>query len=324
MKIDRRTFALGALASVAMPGLLRAQTYPSKAVQIINPNAPGGVNDVLARIVAQRLQERLGKTVIVENRPGAGGDIGINAVARSEPDGHTLVIASIAIAMKPTVTRKMPYDAVTDLTPISRLVKQPHVIVSRPDLEVSSLREFVALAKANPGKFTYGSSGYGTPQHFGAELLCAEAGIKLVHVPYKGAVLAMTDVMASRVDIFLATETSGAPHMAAGKLKPLAITGEKRTANLPNIPTVAEEGFPRSTLDAWYGILGPAKMPNEVVQLLASEFKLMSETKDYSDRMAQLFLENSVSTPAEFKAQIEKDIPFWKNAASIAGIQPED
>jgi tripartite-type tricarboxylate transporter receptor subunit TctC len=322
--ISRRVFTTGALASIALPRRVSAQTYPTRTIQIINPNAPGGVNDVVARLLAQRLQDRLGKPAIVENRPGAGGDLGVSAVAKSDPDGHSLVIVSTSVSMKPAVSRKISYDITSDLTPVARLVTQPHVLVVRPSLGVKSLREFIELAKANPNKFTYGSSGYGTPQHLGAELFCAEAGIKMVHVPYKGAVLAMTDVMSGQIDMFYATETSGAPHMAAGKLHPLAVTGRTRTANLPNVPTVAELGYPKATLVAWYGILGPAKMPQDVTNLLANEFKAMSETKEYSERMGQLFLDISVSTPEEFRSQIVSEIAFWKEAAQSAGIQPED
>lgn len=324
MLIDRRGFTLGGLFGLAGTNLAFAQQYPAKMVQIINPNVPGGVTDVLARILAQRLQQRFSSTFIVENRPGAGGDVGTNAVAKSAPDGHMLLVISMALTMKPSMSKKMAYDPVTDLTAISILAKQPHVIVARPGLAVNDLKEFVALAKANPGKLTYSSAGVGTPQHLGVELLCAEAGIKLTHVPYRGAMPAMTDLIGGIIDIFYATETSGAPHMASGAMKPLAVTGTRRTVGLPNVPTVAEQGFPRSTLEAWYGVLGPSGMPNDLVQLLASEIRQMAETQDYSDRLGQLFLDNAVNSPAEFKDQIEKEVRFWKSAVEAAGIQVED
>jgi tripartite-type tricarboxylate transporter receptor subunit TctC len=324
VSLERRAFMLGLAGAVAFPSMLRAQTYPAKTIQIINPNAPGGVNDVLARIIAQKLQDQLGKPVVIESRPGAGGDIGTEAVVKAEPDGHTLLIQSIALTLKPALYKSLRFDPRTDLTAIARLASQPMIIVSRPDLPADGLPGFIELAKATPGKFTFGSPGPGTPQHFGAEMLCAEAGIKLVHVPYKGAVPAMTDIMSGQIDIYYATETSGGSHIAAGRMKPLAVTGDKRLTKLPDVKTIVESGLPKATIGIWYGLFGPPKLPDDVLARLAAELKTMSQNQDYGNRLAQLALDNSLGAPQEMKSQIEREIPLWQGVARAAGIKQED
>jgi tripartite-type tricarboxylate transporter receptor subunit TctC len=320
----RRAFTLGLLSALANPAGLRAQSYPARTILIVNPNAPGGVNDVLARIVAQKLQDQLGKPVVVESRPGAGGDIGTEAVIKAEPDGHILLIQSISLTLKPALYKTLRFDPRTDLTAIARLANQPMVIVTRPDFPADDLAGFIARAKAEPGKLTFGSPGPGTPQHFGAEMLAAETGMKLVHVPYKGAVPAMTDIMSGQIDLYYATETSGGAHIAAGRMKPLAVTGEKRIAALPNVKTLAEYGLPNATIGIWYALFGPPKLPADVLSRLSAELKAMSQTQDYGERLAKLALDNAPSGPQEMKAQIEREIPLWQGVARSAGIKQED
>jgi tripartite-type tricarboxylate transporter receptor subunit TctC len=321
---SRRAFSLGLLGTLACPRFLHAQSYPSRTILIVNPNAPGGVNDVLARIVAQKLQDQLGKPVVVESRPGAGGAIGTEAVMKAEPDGHTLLMQSISLTLKPALYKTLRFDPRTDLTAIARLANQPMIIVTRADFPAEDLTGFIARAKAEPGRFTFGSPGPGTPQHFGAEMLCAETGMKLVHVPYKGAVPAMTDIMSGQIDLYYATETSGGAHIAAGRMKPLAITGDRRLAALPNVKTIVEYGLPKATIGIWYGLFGPPKLADDVLTRLAAELKAMSQAPDYSDRLAKLALENAPGTPQEMKTQIEREIPLWQAVARAAGIKQEE
>jgi tripartite-type tricarboxylate transporter receptor subunit TctC len=321
---DRRAFTLGVLGAMASSSIVRAQAFPSKTVQIIVPNAAGGVNDVLARIIAQRLQVQLGKPVVVENRPGAGGDIGTESVLKADPDGHTLVMGSIALTLKPALYKTLRFDPRTEVTSVARLANQPMIIVSKPDLPVSSLDDFVQLAKANPGKLSFGTPGPGTPQHFGAEMLCAQTGLKMIHVPYRGAVPAMTDIMSGQIDLYYATETSAGAHIAAGRMKPLAVTGDRRIATFPELKTIVELGLPKASIGIWYGLFGPPKMPESVLGRLATELKTMSETEDYRDRLAKLALQNTMSSPQELKAQIEREIPQWQEVARAAGIKQED
>ena len=323
-RIDRRALTIGLMGCIAAPSIARAQSYPSKAVQIIVPNAAGGVNDVLARILAQKLQDQLGKPVVVENRPGAGGDIGTEAVLKAEPDGHTLVMGSIALTLKPALYKTLRFDPRTDVTSVARLANQPMIIVSKPDLPVKNLADFIQFAKANPGKLSFGTPGPGTPQHFGAEMLCAQTGLKMTHVPYRGAVPAMTDIMSGQIDLYYATETSGGAHIAAGRMKPLAVTGERRVATFPDVKTIVEFGLPKATIGIWYGLFGPPKMPENVLARLAGELKALSETEDYRARLTKLALQNTMSSPQELKAQIEQEIPQYQEVARAAGIKQQD
>jgi len=218
---------------------------------------------------------------VVENRAGAGGDIGTEAVMKAEADGHTLVMGSIALTLKPALFKTLRFDPRTDVTSVARLASQPMIIVARPDFPADNLADFIAMAKASPGRFSFGSPGPGTPQHFGAEMLCAEAGLKMIHVPYKGAVPAMTDIMSGQIDIYYATETSGGAHIAAGRMKPLAVTGDKRLASLPAVKTVAEYGMPKIAVDIWYGLFAPPRMPEAILARLSAELLAMAQGEDY-------------------------------------------
>jgi tripartite-type tricarboxylate transporter receptor subunit TctC len=279
---------------------------------------------VLARIIAQKLQDQFGKPVVVENRAGAGGDIGTEAVMKAEPDGHTLVMGSIALTLKPALYKTLRFDPRTDVTSVARLASQPMIIVARPDFPANSLADFIQMAKAAPGKLSYGSPGPGTPQHFGAEMLCAEAGLKMIHVPYKGAVPAMTDIMSGQIDIYYATETSGGAHIAAGRMKPLAVTGDKRLASLPEVKTVAEYGMPKIAVGIWYGLFAPPRMPEAVLARLSAELIAMARGQDYRARLTKLALDDTMSTPQEMKSQIEREIPLWQDVARAAGLKQEE
>jgi tripartite-type tricarboxylate transporter receptor subunit TctC len=261
---------------------------------------------------------------VIENRPGAGGDIGAEAVIKAEPDGHTLLVTAIALTLKPALYKSVRFDPRTDLTAVARIASNPMIIVSKPGLPIGNLTDFIQLAKANPGKLTFGSPGPGTPQHFGAEMLSAETGLKMIHVPYKGAAPAMTDIMSGQIDLYYATETSALGHIKSGKMKPLAVTGEQRLASLPDVKSMTEYGLSRSTLSIWYGLFAPPKLPEDVLARLAAELKIMSQSEDYRARLAQLALDNSLSTPQEMKSQIEKEVPLWQEVARSAGIKQED
>jgi tripartite-type tricarboxylate transporter receptor subunit TctC len=322
--LDRRSFTLGLAGALAAPSIVRAQAFPSKTIQIVVPNAAGGVNDVLARIIAQKLQDQFGKPAVVENRPGAGGDICTESVLKAEPDGHTLVMGSIALTLKPALYKTLRFDPRTDMTSVARLANQPMIIVSKPNLPVKDLADFIELAKAHPGKLSFGTPGPGTPQHFGAEMLSAQTGIKMIHVTYRGAVPAMTDIMSGQIDLYYATETSGGGHIAAGRMKPLAVTGEQRIATFPDVKTIVEFGLPKATIGIWYGLFGPPKIPESVLSRLSAELRTMSNTDDYRGRLVKLALQNAMSTPQELKAQIEREIPQWQEVARAAGIKQQD
>lgn len=320
---QRRAMSVGLASAFLAPATAFAQSYPSQTIKLVNPNAPGGVNDVLARMVSTELQATLGQSVVVEYRPGAGGDIGFEAVSRSDPDGHTLLIGSISLTLKPALTANSKLDPRTDLTSIARIATQPMVIVLRPDFPVGTLPEFIKLAKDNPGKFTFATPGRGTPQHFGAEMLCAETGIKMNHVPYRGAAPAMTDIISGQVDLFFGTETSAGPFIKEGKMKAVAGTLSTRLSQFPDVKTLSELGIMKSEIGIWYGLFGPPKLPAPIVDKITSSLEGMTRKQDYKTRMEQLALTNALSTPKEMSAQIAAEFDKWRDVAKAAGLKPE-
>jgi len=321
--IDRRTFSLGLASSLAGATLASAQTFPSQTIRIINPNAPGGVNDVLARLYANEFQTIFGKPCIVENRPGAGGDIGFEAVSRADPDGHTLLMGSISLTVKPAITANLKLDPRKDLKSIARVASQPMVIVLRPDFPADTLDGFIKLARENPGKYSYGTPGHGTPQHFGTEMLCSEAGIKMKHVPYRGAAPAMMDLSSSHIDFYYGTETSAGGLIKEGKMKAVAGTGAKHLSMFPQVKTLVELGYPKSVIDIWYGVFGPPGLPAAITDQIVSALKKIDASPDYKTKLAELAILNSLSTPDELSKQLEVEIAQWQRVAAAAGIKPE-
>ncbi len=321
--LQRRAAGIGLISAALAPRAALAQGYPTQTIKLVNPNAPGGVNDVLARMITTELQAALGQSSIVEYRPGAGGDIGFEAVSRAEPDGHTLLIGSISLTLKPALTANLKLDPRTDLTAIARIATQPMVIVLRPDFPASSLPEFTKLAKDNPGKYSFATPGRGTPQHFGAEMLCAEAGIKMNHVPYRGAAPAMTDIISGQVDLFFGTETSAGPFIKDGKMKAVAGTLSTRLAQFPEVKTLPELGFKKSEIGIWYGLFGPPKLRAAIVERLTGALEAMTRKDDYKTRMQQLALTSALSTPKELSDQIAVEVDKWRDVAKSAGLKPE-
>lgn len=320
---QRRAFALGLLGASLAPRVAFAQAYPSQTIKLVNPNAPGGVNDVLARMISTELQGGLGQSVIVEYRPGAGGDIGFEAVSRSDPDGHTLLIGSISLTLKPALTANLKLDPRRDLTAIARIASQPMVIVLRPTFPADNFNDFIKLARENPGKFSFATPGRGTPQHFGAEMLCAEAGLKMNHVPYRGAAPAMTDIISGQVDLFFGTETSAGPFIQDGKMKAIAGTTRDRLSLFPEVKTLRELGFAKSEIGIWYGLFGPPKLGAPILERLTASLNSMAQKPDYKTRMQQLSLTSALSTPGELADQIVSEVEKWREVAKAAGIKAE-
>ncbi len=320
---QRRAVSIGVISAALAPRTALAQAFPSQTIKLVNPNAPGGVNDVLARMISTEMQATLGQSVVVEYRPGAGGDIGFEAVSRADPDGHTLLIGSISLSLKPALTANLKLDPRTDLTAIARIATQPMVIVLRPDFPVSTLPEFIKLAKDNPGKFSFATPGRGTPQHFGAEMLFAEVGIKLNHVTYRGAAPAMTDIISSQVDLFFGTETSAGPFIKEGKMKAVAGTLSTRLSQFPDVKTLPELGITKSEIGIWYGLFGPPKLPAAIVDKITASLDSMTRKDDYKARMQQLSLTSALSTPREMADQIAAEVNKWRDVAKAAGLKPE-
>ena len=321
----RQTWRLAAgvaLALVAGPTAWAADAYPAKPIKLIVPFPPGGPTDVMGRVAAKLLGDRLHQTVVVENRAGAGGNLGTDAIAKSAPDGYTLglgVISSLAIA--PSLYPKLPFNVKTDFTPITMLGIAKGAIVAHPSAPFNDLKGLIAYAKANPGKLSYGSSGIGTANHLAGEYLQAIAGIDLVHIPYKGSAQLAQDLLGGQ--LLLSVESSlstAAPNVHSGKLKAIAVTSATRSALLPQVPTVAEQGFPGFDVPTWIGLVGPAGLPREVVQALNRALAEGLKTPEATERFAQIGAETAPGTPEQFADTIAAEHLRWGKVIRDAKI----
>lgn len=329
MKAPLKQFRLPALALLCFyaAGTAVAQTpdasrFPTKPIRLIVPFPPGGSNDILARVLAQKMTERLGQQTVVDNRPGADGIIGTELASRALPDGHTILIVSTSYTMNPAV-HKLPYDPIKSLVPIAQLASGPNVITTNPSLPVNSVKELIALAKAKPGQIRYASSGIGGFNHFGGELFNTLAGVKMVHIPYKGGGPAMLDVMTGQVEVNFGTLIQALPQIRSGKLKPLGVGSAKRSPLLPQIPTIAESGVPGYDGTIWWGVLGPAGIPAAIVTRLNNEIGAIVRDPDMTKRLVAEAAEPAADTPEAFGKLIVNDIGKWSRIAKQAGIRNE-
>jgi len=316
--------AILVLALLSWPAAAPAQdAYPSKPVRLILPFPPGGGTDILGRLVAERLATRLGQPVVTDNRGGAGGNLGAEAAARAAPDGYTLLFAATTLAISPSLYAKLNYDPFKDLAPVSLIATVPNVMITHPSVPVRTLQEFIALAKAKPGEMNFGSGGNGTSNHLGGELFNMVAGVKLVHVPYKGVNLAMNDAMAGNVQLVLIGITAAAPQIKAGRLRALAVLAPQRSAALPGVPTAAEAGLPELDVTTWYGLLAPAGTPRPVIARLNAEIARIMHAPDLQERLASMAAEPRTSTPEEFGAYIRQEAARWGEVVRKAGLRAE-
>ena len=299
-----------------------AQAYPSKPVRVIVPYPPGGGNDTLGRLFAAKLQERMGQPFVVENRPGAGTMIGTEAAAKSAPDGYTILLSSIAThALGPNLYSRVPYDPIRDFAPITLLGIAPTVLVVTSALPAKSVAELVALAKAKPRQYAYASGGNGTPPHVNAEVFKAVAGIDLLHVAYKGGGPALVDLIAGRVHVMLDTAASAMPHVRSGKLRALALSAPKRSAEYPDLPTFAEAGMPQYDTNAWYSMHAPAGTPPDIVRRLNNELVAIVRDPDVVARFKQLSTDPVGNTPEEFGAFVRAELEKYGRVIKAAGIK---
>jgi tripartite-type tricarboxylate transporter receptor subunit TctC len=315
-----RKLLLLLLALLAVPAF--SQTYPAKAVRVIVPYPPGGGNDTLGRLFAAKLTDRLGQAFLVENRPGAGTMIGTEAAAKSPPDGYTVLLSSIAThALSPNLYSRVPYDPVKDFAPITLLGIAPTVLVIHNDLPAKSLAELIAAAKAKPGSLAYASGGNGTPPHINAEVFKSVAGVDLLHVAYKGGGPALTDLIAGRVHVMLDTAASAMSHVRAGKLRALALSAPRRSAEYPELPTFAEAGLPQYDTNAWYSMHAPAGTPAEIVRRLNGELVAILRDGDILARFKQLSTEPVGNSPEEFAAFVKAELDKYARIIKAAGIK---
>ena len=299
-----------------------AQDYPTKPIRLIIPFPPGGSNDVVGRMIALQLGERLGRQVIVDNRGGAGGIIGTEAASKAAPDGYTLLIISIAHAVSPWLY-KLQYDPIKSFVPVSILASGPNVLVVHPSLGVHSVTELIALAKEKPGQLNYASAGIGSFQHLGGELFKLTAGIDMVHVPYKGGGPAMTDVLGGYTKIMFSSMVQTTPFVLNGQLRALGTSGARRNPALPDVPTIAEAGLPGYEATNWWGIVAPAGTPPEIVEKLHTEIAAVQESPKTKEQFAAQGADIVQMTSAEFGSFIEKEINKWERVVKEAGIKAE-
>ncbi|OZI17983.1 Bug family tripartite tricarboxylate transporter substrate binding protein [Bordetella genomosp. 7] len=307
--------------AATLPGPARAD-YPDQPIRLIVPFTPGGGTDFLSRTVATKLGESEQWTVVAENRPGAGGTIGISAAARANPDGYEIVMGQVDnLAVAPSMYRKLSYDPLKDFAPIGIVGEAPLVIVARKDGPYQSLKALLDAAQGKPEAINYGSPGAGTITHLAAELLQQQAGIKLVHVPYKGSGPAMADLLGGQVPVIFTSIPSAAPQIKAGNAIPLAVTSAKRSPAMPDVPTVAELGYPDFDVRVWYGLLAPAKTPASVITTLNGALNKVLATSSMQEALAAQGAQAMPTTPDAFKATIEKDYKKWKPVIENANLQ---
>ena len=299
-----------------------AQTYPNKLVRIVVPQAPGGASDALARIIAQRLSERWKQPVVVENKAGAGGVIGTESVAKSAPDGHTLLLAYDGThAVNASLYKSLPFDPIKDFTPVATLANVPFLLAVNASSKASDMKQFIDLAKAAPGKVTYGSAGNGSVNHLLGAMFGKGAGVELVHVPYKGAAPAITDLIGGSVDSVFSSIPSLVGHIQSGRVRALAVTSSRRSAALPNVPTIAESGLSGFAVAPWFGLLAPTGTPADVIAKISEDVAVLLSTKDVIDAFSAQGAEPFRTTPSEFAAILRSDIDKWAVVVRESGAK---
>jgi tripartite-type tricarboxylate transporter receptor subunit TctC len=298
-----------------------ADDYPSHPIKLVVPYAPGGGADAVARIVAKRVSETIGQPMVIENRGGAGSIIGAEDVHKAEPDGYTLLLGqSGPISINPAVYKELPYDPEKDFAPITMTTAYPYVLVVNAKLPVKTLQDFVAMVKAKPGEFNYGTTGIGAANHLVTELFCSRAGLKMIHVPYRGTALAVADLLAGQVTMVFADPVSALPHMQAGTLRALAVSSKERSSVAPDVPTIAESGYPGFDAIAWHGILAPANTPPPIVAKLHNQIVAALNDPATKALLEAQAMATVGDTPQEFAVFIKKDIGVWKEVATQANV----
>jgi tripartite-type tricarboxylate transporter receptor subunit TctC len=325
VKLPRRAFlhlAAGAVALPAVSRAARAQAYPTRPVRLVAPFPPGGAVDLSARVMGQWLSERLGQQFVIENRPGAGGNVGSEVVAKAAPDGYTILLFSVANAISATLYEKLGYDPAKDFAPVAAIGRAPNVMVINPSVPVNTVPEFIAYAKANPSKVNMGSSGIGTSIHVGGELFKIMAGVNMVHVPYRGSAPMLTDLIGGRVQVAFDNAQPSLPHIRAGTLRALAVTTATRSDMLPGLPTIAEfvPGYEAST---WQGIVAPRNTPEEIVERLNKEINIGLADANMKARLAEMGAAPFPGSPNEFEKFIREEIEKWGKVIRAGNIKPE-
>lgn len=321
MRWSKAIFVMVLLASASS---YAQSDYPSKPIRILLPFSPGGAADLLARLTGQRLQETWNAQSVVEARPGAGGIVATEIAAKSPPDGYTFIIVTVGHAVNPSLYSKLPYDTLTDLVPVALVANIPSVMVVHPTVPAKNVRELIALAKAKPGQLNYGTGGNATTAHVAAALLSSTAGIRMTHVPYKGAPVALLDLIGGRLDLIIDQIPSSLGYISTGRLRALAVTPLKRTALLPNVPTLAESGVPGYEFTAWWMFVAPAKTPAPIIERFNSELQKASMDAGFRDRLSKLGADPAPAlNPAQTADFLKREIERWGKVVKAANIKVE-
>ena len=318
-----RSILVFAATLPASGGAAQAPDYPTRPLRVLVPYAAGGSTDVLARMVGQKLTEVLGQPVVIDNRPGAGTLIASEIVARAAPDGHTLLMATPPLPVAPALFEKLPFDVERDFAAVTNIAATSNVLVVHPSMPAQTVKELVALARSAPGKYTFGSSGIGGASHLATELFRSMAGIQLVHVPYKGGSLAVTDLLGGRLALMFANLTTVQPHIKTGKARALAIGTARRSLIVPELPTVAEAGVPGYEANNWNGVVAPAGAPRSVIERLQREIRIIVNAPDLREKLLAAAFEPIADTPAEFARYLASERIKWGRVVKEAGIKPE-
>jgi len=317
------TKTIVALALTLAAGAAAAQTYPTKAVRLVVPFLAGGSTDIVGRTVAQKLSEMWGQQAFVDNRPGGGTTIGTEMVAKAAPDGYTLLVTPAPFTINPSLLTKLPYDALTDFTPITLINTTPLVMVVNPGVPAKNVKELIALAKAKPGKLNFGSSGTGGSNHLAGELFDAMAGVKMVHIPYKGNAGALTDIVGGHLDVVYNGITSAVALIRGGKLRALAVTSLQRSAALPDVPTLGESGLKGFEAVAWNGLTAPAKTPRDVIMKINADVIKIVNSPELKERLKADGSDPVGNSPEQYAAFLRNEIAKWAKVIKFAGVKPE-
>jgi len=318
-----RSIAAFALMGACAVGAQAAETYPARPIRLIVPTGAGGVTDILARILAERMRAGLGQQIVVDNRTGASGIIGTDIVARATPDGYTLLMVFPSHAVNPSLNKKLPYDSVNDFEPITLVSRVSQVLLVQPNMPVKSVKELIALAKAKPKQLNFGTVGKGSFGHLSAELFAVQAGVELVHVAYKGSPQIMTALLSNEVQIYFNVPISSLSLIRAAKVRPIGVSTPERLAILPEVPTIAESGLPGYEAIAWNGILAPKNTPRAIVDRLQREIVAALKSPEVKTQLEAQAIDAVGNTPAEFGKIMRADIAKWAEVLKRAGIQPE-
>jgi len=300
-----------------------AADFPAKPVRLILGFPPGGATDLVARAMQPRMSAGLGQQLVIDNRPGANGIISCELTARADPDGHTLLFGHIGSLVISPVIQKVPYDPVKDFAPVGQVVQLQNILITHPTLAARSMKEFIALAKAKPGQINYASSGIGSPGHLAAVLLESMAKIQITHVPYKGGGPAITDLLAGHVPAFFAVISTGVPHVQAGKIRGIAVTGNRRAEAVPDVPTIAESGVTGYAATNWYGLLAPAKTPPAIIDRINREMTAALRAPEVVEGLKSRGIDSAPNSPAEFSAFIRAEAVKWRPVVMQSGIKPD-